>query len=86
MNRIATVFNDLKNKRPVFMPFVVGGDPDFKRSLEILLAVANTADILEVGFPYSDPLADGPVIQGAGQRALLAGITPVQVFKLIKTI
>ena len=56
--------------------YVTAGDPDADRSVEILIAIARGgADVLEVGVPFSDPLADGPVIQRATERALAAGMT-----------
>lgn len=62
-----------KNKL-AFIPFVVAGDPDFAKCKDILLGLQTSgADIIEMGIPYTDPLADGPVIQQAAQRALKAG-------------
>ncbi len=59
-----------------FVPFIVAGDPSYKESLRIARVVIEAgADILEVGVPFSDPVADGPVIQSAGQRALAQGMT-----------
>ena len=61
--------------RGVFVPFVMLGDPDVTLSRRILRAlVAGGADALELGLPFSDPVADGPVIQAAGGRALAAGV------------
>lgn len=62
--------------RAGFVPFLVAGDPSYEASLRSARAViAAGADILEVGVPFSDPVADGPVIQAAGQRALAKGMT-----------
>ena len=62
-----------------FMPFVVIGDPDVETSLEVTAALVEAgADILEFGFAFSDPPADGPVIQAADVRALAAGMTPAR--------
>ena len=59
------------------MPFLMAGDPDLETTAEVLLALeAAGADMVELGMPYSDPLADGPVIQAAASRALAAGTTP----------
>jgi tryptophan synthase alpha chain len=59
-----------------FVPFIVAGDPSAKASLDAARALARMgADIIEVGVPFSDPVADGPVIQAAGQRALAKGMT-----------
>ena len=64
--------------------YTMGGDPDLSLSLEIIKTLAAAgADLIEVGLPFSDPLADGPVIQKAGQRALAAGSGPEEVLALI---
>ncbi len=75
MSRIAARFAALKNaKAPGLVTYVTAGDPDAQISAEILLAIAAAgADVLEVGVPFSDPIADGPVIQRATERALAAG-------------
>ena len=71
----------------VFIPFVVLGDPDPATSLKIIEGlVENGADALELGFPFSDPIADGPVIQRAGQRALAARVRQEDCFRIIKEI
>jgi tryptophan synthase alpha chain len=68
----------------VFMPFVVIGDPDLTTSMKIALALCDAgADIIEFGFPFSDPPADGPVIQAADERALAAGTTPADCLAFI---
>jgi len=85
MNRIDATFTRLKKeKRLALMPFLVAGFPDFSRSLKYCKLLARNADLLEIGFPYSDPLADGQVIQKADQVALASGITVDKVFKLIR--
>ncbi len=67
--------------------YLTGGDPDRKSFLDNATALVDGgADILEVGIPFSDPIADGPVIQGSSQRALLSGATPRGVLELIKEI
>jgi tryptophan synthase alpha chain len=72
MNRIENAF---KNK-PIFMPYFPLGYPDFDTSIDVIEALAkNGADLIEVGLSFSDPLADGPVIQKATQIALEHGIT-----------
>ncbi len=66
------------------MPFVMAGDPDLQSTGATLLALQdNGADLIELGIPYSDPLADGPVIQAAASRALAAGTTPAGVLGLL---
>jgi tryptophan synthase alpha chain len=67
-----------------FGAFLMLGDPDLATSARLLrAAVAAGADMLEVGIPFSDPIADGPVIQAAADRALKAGVTPAECFALI---
>jgi tryptophan synthase alpha chain len=82
--RIATTFARLREERcGALMPFVTVGDPSPAASPEILRAVVRGgADLIELGFPYSDPLADGPAIQQSSQRALAAGTTLDQVFAI----
>jgi tryptophan synthase alpha chain len=86
MNAFQITFNKKVKGKPAFMPFLVAGDPDYNTSLEMFKAVAPYADMLEIGFPYSDPLADGPTIQAADERALHSGIDTEKVFKLISAI
>src|SRR5579862_4177898 len=75
MSRIADCFRTMKvNGRIGLVTYTTAGDPDLPRSAEILLALDRAgADVIEVGVPFSDPLADGPVIQRATERALAAG-------------
>ena len=62
--------------RPALVTYVMGGDPDLPASLELALSCARGgADLLEIGMPFSDPIADGPVIQRASERSLRAGTT-----------
>ena len=77
MNRIDQSFAKLKQEgRTALIPFVTVGDPDFDTSLEIIKRLEQAgADMIELGVPYSDPLADGPVIQRASERALRSSIT-----------
>ena len=75
-----TLADVLKRRRAAgrvgFVPFLVAGDPSFAATVKAAKAVADAgADILEVGVPFSDPVADGPVIQAAGQRALAKGMS-----------
>jgi len=70
--------------RCALMPFLVAGDPSLAVTRDALLALqAEGADLIELGIPYSDPLADGPVIQAAAGRALAAGTTPGKVLELL---
>ncbi len=75
MNRIATTFEAMRGRKaPGLVTYVTAGDPDLARSKAILLGLARGgADVLEIGVPFSDPIADGPVIQRASERALAAG-------------
>jgi tryptophan synthase alpha chain len=68
--------------RPLFIPYVMGGFPDLETSAAHLAALSRHADLIEVGIPFSDPLADGPTIQAAGQRALERGTTPEDVIAI----
>jgi len=76
-SRIDARFAALKEEgRPGLVTFVMAGDPDEKTALEVIEGLpAAGADIIEVGMPFSDPMADGPAIQLAGQRALAGGMT-----------
>ena len=66
------------------MPFLMAGDPDLGTTAKILLELqASGADMIELGIPYSDPLADGPIIQLAASRALSSGTSPEKVFKML---
>ena len=70
--------------RCALMPFLMAGDPNLSTTAATLLALqANGADLIELGIPYSDPLADGPVIQAAAARALAAHTTPADVLALL---
>ncbi|MFM7652640.1 MAG: tryptophan synthase subunit alpha [Vulcanococcus sp.] len=70
--------------RCALMPFLMAGDPDLERTRAALLALqASGADLIELGIPYSDPLADGPVIQAAASRALASATTPGRVLEML---
>jgi tryptophan synthase alpha chain len=83
--RLAETFRRLRETgRPGLVTYVTAGDPDLPRSRDILLALQRGgADVIEVGVPFSDPLADGPVIQRAVERALAAGATLTRTLELI---
>jgi tryptophan synthase alpha chain len=85
--RYQLMFDRLKEKgEGAFVPFCVVGDPDPELSLEIIATLAGAgADALELGLPFSDPVADGPVIQKADVRALNAGASVKSAFEIIKT-
>jgi tryptophan synthase alpha chain len=82
---IARTFARLKGQgRTGLVTYVTGGDPDLPRSADILRALDRAgADVLEVGVPFSDPVADGPVIQRAAERAIAAGTTLARVLDLV---
>lgn len=86
MNRIDDTFAKLaETDTAAFVAFVAAGDPNLEQSLEIIKALANAgADIIELGVPFSDPLADGVVNQLAAERALKAGTTLPKVLQLIR--
>ena len=88
MSRFETQFTALKAKNEgAFVPFVTLCDPTFDRSFNIICTlVDNGADALELGFPFSDPLLDGPVIQAANNRALTAGHSTEDSFKLLEKV
>ncbi len=84
MSRIDRTFNVLKNKgQSALIPFVMAGDPDIKTTEALVFKMAEAgADIIELGVPFSDPLADGPTIQSASQRALQNGVNLKKIFSL----
>lgn len=88
MSRYSNLFEKLKSKNEgAFIPFVTVGDPNKELSFEIIdTLVQSGADALELGIPFSDPLADGPTIQEANIRALNSGITPDDCFEILAKI
>ncbi|MEY4140357.1 MAG: hypothetical protein RLZZ371_2539, partial [Pseudomonadota bacterium] len=86
MSRIAATFTQLKAQgRKALIPFVTAGFPFADITPELMHAmVAGGADVIELGVPFSDPSADGPVIQKAGDKALAAGIGLVQVLAMVR--
>ncbi len=72
-----------RNGRAGLIPFVVAGDPDVAQSLHMLRILSEVADVIEIGIPYSDPLADGPAIQGGAARALASGMNLARARDLI---
>ncbi len=88
MNRITKKFIDLNEKnKTAFIGYLTAGDPSIEKTEDLVLAmVRGGADIIEIGIPYSDPLADGPVIQQAGLRAFEGGITVEKVFDAVTNI
>jgi len=88
MSRIDERFTQLRGAgKTGLVTYVTAGDPDLQRSAEIIKRLdAAGADVLEIGVPFSDPLADGPVIQRATERALAAGVTLTSVLGMLKTL
>ncbi|MDI6718177.1 MAG: tryptophan synthase subunit alpha [Methanomicrobiales archaeon] len=85
MNRIDRVFESLN--RPAFIAFLVGGDPDREGCVQAAKSLIDGgADILELGIPFSDPVADGPTIQRADLRALQGGANPAMVLDIVREI
>jgi tryptophan synthase alpha chain len=84
--RIDTRFAELKAEgRAAFVTFVMAGDPDLATSLEIIKALPKAgADIIEIGMPFTDPMADGPAIQAAGLRALKSGTTLKKTLQVVR--
>ncbi len=87
MSRIDATFARCKaENRAAFIPFLMGGDPTPEKSQALLNALpASGADIIEIGIPFSDPMADGPVIQEAGLRALAAGMSLQKILAMVAT-
>jgi len=86
MSRIAGVFDALLNRgRKALIPYITAGDPYPDATVDIMLAMAESgADVIELGVPFSDPMADGPVIQKAAERALAHGIGMPQVLACVR--
>jgi len=86
MNRINSKFQFLKNqKRKAFIAFITAGDPDLKTTENLVVAFEQAGvDIIELGVPFSDPLADGPIIQASYYRALNRGTTVKKILESVK--
>ena len=83
MSKIAAAFQNGK----AFIPFITCGDPDLETTGKIVReAAANGADLIELGIPFSDPTAEGPVIQSANIRALSGGVTTDKIFEFVRTL
>jgi tryptophan synthase, alpha subunit len=81
MSNIKSAFKNGK----AFIPFITCGDPDLETTAKVVrAAVENGADLIELGIPFSDPTAEGPVIQGANIRALAGGVTTDKIFEFVK--
>ncbi|MCD8382236.1 MAG: tryptophan synthase subunit alpha [Clostridiales bacterium] len=83
MTKISDAFQNGK----AFIPFITCGDPDLETTVQIVRAMAeNGADLIELGIPFSDPTAEGPVIQAASGRALAAGTTTDKIFDMVRVL
>lgn len=88
MSRITETFERLKREgRKAFIPYITAGDPDLATTESLIVALADAgADILELGVPFSDPMADGPVIQRASERALRYPIGVAEILDLVERV
>ena len=88
MDRLAATFSRLRRqRRKALIPFIVGGDPDMGATAAVIRALDEAgADVIEVGLPFSDPLADGPVIQRASFRSLTHGTTADTLFAMLRSL
>src|ERR1700744_660485 len=86
MSRIAAKFAELKKQNPAaFVPFVTGGDPDYETSFQLLATLpGGGGDVIELGIPCSDPMADGPINQASYLRALAAGMTLPKLVEMVR--
>ena len=83
---MSNIKNAFKNGK-AFIPFITCGDPNLETSREcIIQAVENGADLIELGIPFSDPTAEGPVIAEASERALSAGATTDKIFEMVASL
>ncbi|MDI6811715.1 MAG: tryptophan synthase subunit alpha [archaeon] len=87
MSRIRDTFLELERSGEcAFIAYIMAGDPDPSLTPSIVQAIAQYADIIELGIPFSDPIADGKTIQAASERALKAGMSPQKIFEIISDI
>ncbi len=88
MNRIDKKFKELKKPlRKAFIAYITAGDPDLAMTGRIVLALENSGvDIIELGIPFSDPVADGPTIQAASERALAGGASLKKIFVMVRSL
>lgn len=88
MNRIEAKFAQLRQSgRKAFVPFITAGDPDLDATLRLIIELERSgADVIELGVPFSDPMADGPVIQRASERALARGVSARDCIDLVRRV
>ena len=81
---MSKIYQAFENKK-AFIPFITGGDPSLEITRQLLIAMQEAgADLIEIGVPFSDPIAEGVVIQDADERALKAGCTTDKLFDMVK--
>ncbi|PIV30942.1 MAG: tryptophan synthase subunit alpha, partial [Zetaproteobacteria bacterium CG02_land_8_20_14_3_00_50_9] len=86
-DRLKALFQRCKaEQRAALVGYLTAGDPNIQLSEQLVLKLAEQVDILEIGMPFSDPMADGPVIQAASERALAAGTVMKDVFAIAKKV
>jgi len=86
-DRIGSLFNDRKNDSKIMSLFVTAGYPDLESTVELILGMeANGAELIELGMPFSDPLADGPTIQYSSNKAIENGITMNRIFRMVEEV
>src|ERR1044071_7562894 len=88
MSRIASKFEQLRRAgRKGFIPYITAGDPDLETTCRLILELERSgADIIELGVPFSDPMADGPVIQRASERALRSRVGALDCLRLVRRV
>ncbi len=88
MSRIEKVFSQLEARQEkALIPFITAGDPDLATTAKLIPALAQAgADVIELGVPFSDPMADGPTIQAASERALENGVNQEKILAMVKTV
>ena len=83
---MSKIYQAFENKK-AFIPFIIGGDPSLDVTKELLIAMEQAgADLIEIGIPFSDPIAEGVVIQEADERSLAAGTTTDKLFDMVKEV
>ncbi len=88
MGRIQATFERLQQRgETALIPFITAGDPDLGTTEELIHALVESgADLIELGFPFSDPMADGPTIQAASERALASGTTLAAILEMVRRV
>ena len=86
MNRLTNTLEDLKNKsKKALVAYLVAGDPDIETTLELMtVLVESGVDIIEIGVPFTDPIAEGPIIQKAHDRALKNNVSLKSIFEMVE--